>query len=119
MITTIIFVKIILLIYILNTSTSKPLTVHVIPHSHDDVGWLDTMDNYFYKYKCVKCILDNMVISLTSNPKRTFTYVEISFFKKWYDQINDETKLIVKGLIKNGQLEFSNGGWVMNDEATI
>ena len=25
----------------------KPLTVHVIPHSHDDVGWLKTVDEYF------------------------------------------------------------------------
>ena len=25
----------------------KPLTVHVIPHSHDDVGWLKTVDQYF------------------------------------------------------------------------
>lgn len=23
------------------------LTVHVIPHSHDDVGWLKTVDEYF------------------------------------------------------------------------
>jgi hypothetical protein len=24
------------------------LTVHLIPHSHDDVGWLKTVDDYFY-----------------------------------------------------------------------
>lgn len=25
-----------------------PLTIHLIQHSHDDVGWLKTVDNYFY-----------------------------------------------------------------------
>lgn len=25
----------------------KPLTIHLIAHSHDDVGWLKTVDQYF------------------------------------------------------------------------
>ena len=27
--------------------TGGPMTVHIAPHSHDDVGWLKTVDEYF------------------------------------------------------------------------
>jgi hypothetical protein len=30
------------------TIVSATITVHVCPHSHDDVGWLKTVDEYFY-----------------------------------------------------------------------
>ena len=31
--------------------TGGKITVHVCPHSHDDVGWLKTVDQYFYGEK--------------------------------------------------------------------
>jgi hypothetical protein len=30
-----------------NYKKGGPLTVHVVPHSHDDVGWRKTIDEYY------------------------------------------------------------------------
>jgi hypothetical protein len=98
------------------------INVHVVPHTHDDVGWLFTMDEYYYgnnnMRKCVKCILDSMLKSLVDHPERKFTYVEMAFFEKWFkNDISDEQRKQVRKLIEDKQLEFINAGWVMNDEA--
>jgi len=100
------------------------LNVHLVSHTHDDVGWLKTVDQYYYgannsiQHAGVQYILDSVVSSLVQNKERKFIYVEIAFFKRWWDQQNDEMKNTVKSLVKGKQLEFVNGGWCMNDEAT-
>jgi lysosomal alpha-mannosidase len=48
-------------------SENEELHVHLIPHSHDDVGWLGTVDEYFYgsnkdiKFAGVQYIIDTVV----------------------------------------------------------
>ena len=102
---------------------ADPLNVHLVPHTHDDVGWLKTVDQYYSGTNLsidpagVKYILDTVVQELQRDVRRTFIYVEIAFFARWWNEQDDTTKDIVKKLVSSGQLEFINGGWCMNDEA--
>ena len=102
---------------------AEPLNVHIVPHTHDDVGWLKTVDQYYSGTNRsidpagVKYILDTVVQELQRDTRRTFIYVEIAFFARWWNEQSATTKEVVKKLVSNGQLEFVNGGWCMNDEA--
>ena len=96
------------------------LNVHLVPHTHDDVGWLQTVDQYYVgidHFNGVKYILDTVVQELSKDPTKRFIYVEMAFFWRWWREQDDATRHVVKGLVSNGQLEFINGGWSMNDEA--
>ncbi|KAF3623492.1 Alpha-mannosidase [Capsicum annuum] len=88
-----------------NTSQSivkGKLNVHLVPHSHDDVGWLKTIDQYYVgsnnsiQGACVENVLDSMVPALLADKNRKFIYVE---------QASPDHHL------------FLNGGWCMHDEA--
>jgi hypothetical protein len=110
-----------------NTSSGPSpwrINVHLVPHTHDDVGWLKTIDELYLGGKnniqisAVQFILDSVVDSLLVNGDRKFIYVEIAFFSRWWRRLNPERRNVVLGLINSGQLEFINGGWDSNDEAT-
>ncbi|CAG2109290.1 unnamed protein product [Medioppia subpectinata] len=101
----------------------KKLNVHLVPHTHNDVGWLKTLDQYYWGSKQgvqnagVQYILDSVVQALDGEPDRRFIYVETAFFWKWWTHQTDTVKDTVKRLVNNGQLELISGGWSMNDEA--
>eukprot|EP00064_Thunnus_orientalis_P022022 superscaffoldBa00007078_g22201 len=100
------------------------LNVHLVPHTHDDVGWLKTVDQYFYgdrndiQHAGVQYILDSVVDQLLKNPDRRFIYVETAFFYRWWKRQSSGMQQTVKQLVNEGRLEFVNGGWCMSDEAT-
>ncbi|XP_059487102.1 lysosomal alpha-mannosidase-like [Neocloeon triangulifer] len=97
--------------------------VHLIPHTHDDVGWLKTVDQYFYgkdndiQVAGVQYIIDSVVEELAKNPDRRFIYVETAFLKQWWDNQGEATRAKMRGLIETGQLELISGAWSMHDEA--
>lgn len=100
------------------------LNIHLVPHSHDDVGWLKTVDQYYYggrnniQFAGVNYIIDSVIQALLADPARKFIQVESAFFSKWWDDQNDDLKEKVKLLVEEGRLEFNGGAWSMNDEAT-
>ncbi|CAD6253773.1 unnamed protein product [Miscanthus lutarioriparius] len=101
------------------------LNVHVVPHTHDDVGWLKTVDQYYVgsnnsiQGACVQNVLDSLIPALLKDENRKFIYVEQAFFQRWWRNQNDMTKDTVKGLISSGRLELINGGLCMHDEAAV
>jgi len=67
----------------------------------------------------VQYILDTIVTALLENPSRKFIYVEIAYLIRWWNDQTDAMKNTVRALVQGGQLEFINGGWCMNDEASV
>jgi lysosomal alpha-mannosidase len=79
-----------------NITATKKRVLHIIPHSHTDIGWLNTPEQSFSGFAeesnnsspytgGVKDILDSVYEQLVKNDTRTFTYAETKFFKMWFE----------------------------------
>jgi hypothetical protein len=96
-------------------SSDETITIHLIPHSHCDPGWLLTADQYFSSQ--VQSIIDTVISALEANPSRRFIWSEVSYFTMWWRSASNASRARFKSLVDSGALEMVMGGWVMNDEA--
>jgi len=94
-----------------------PLRVIVMPHSHNDPGWLKTYEGYFAT--ATRGIITNMVNKLTQHRNMTFIWTEVSFLSRWWGVADGEMKDKMRRLIDEKRLEIATGGWVMTDEANV
>ena len=76
---------------------------------------MDTFEDYYLRD--TRSIIGGAYQQLLSDPKKRFMWAETSFFQRWYEVQDSNTKARFKELVNNGQWEFVGGGWVQNDEA--
>jgi hypothetical protein len=98
-----------------SASSSDSLTIHLVPHSHCDPGWLLTADQYFASQ--VHSIIDSVIAALEAHPARRFIWSEVSYFTMWWRVADQSSRARLQSLVDSGALEMVMGGWVMNDEA--
>jgi hypothetical protein len=61
----------------------KKIHVHIVPHSHDDMGWLKNIDEYYYGMKStiqragVQYILDSVIKELYWDPEKKYVKIMI------------------------------------------
>ncbi|CAH1102433.1 unnamed protein product [Psylliodes chrysocephalus] len=93
------------------------LKVIIIPHSHNDPGWLKTFEHYFHSTS--RQIMNNMITKLQQHKNFTFMWSEISFLNAWWEEAHPSKQRALKELVNSGKLEITTGGWVMTDEANV
>lgn len=98
-------------------------TLHFVPHSHTDVGWLLTMGEYN------KMSVDQMLTTavdylkkVRENPSSSlfnrFTFDSVAFLREWVmrhpDKLDD-----LRALVKDGYLQILNGGISQHDQGCV
>jgi hypothetical protein len=93
-----------------------PLEIFVMPHSHCDVGWHQTVFGYYNS--SVANILTTVTNKLAADSKYRFVWSEVKWFEMWWPDQTPQTQAIFRTLVRTGQLEFVGAGWSQSDEVS-
>jgi hypothetical protein len=122
------FVALFSLVGAYEESTSSPARVWLVPHSHDDLGWLKTVDQYYRDNvhpmfeSVLKCLLQGtppphwplialvVIVCVCADRRRVFNEVEMGFFSIWWAALDSTRRDIVRHLIKEKRFAFMLGG---------
>ena len=89
---------------------------HFVMHSHDDLGWLRTLEEY--QSQAINPILSSTIDTLLKDPKATFTWCNIGFLYNYLQKFPQEIGKF-QAAIKSGQLYVVNGGIAVHDNACV
>ncbi|KAJ2706316.1 mannosyl-oligosaccharide 1,3-1,6-alpha-mannosidase activity protein [Coemansia sp. IMI 203386] len=104
----------------------ETLTLHLVPHSHSDIGWNLSFEGYYHSI--VRSVLRQMVHELWSHPHRRFTWGDLAFLDLWMAKEGNENsglkdhkgekswKQVLQILVHRGQLDIVGGTYVSPDE---
>ena len=96
-------------------ASSAPVELHILPHTHADVGWLQTVNSLARLN--VSRILDGVVEELWARPRRRFVWDEMAFLQLWWDAPSTTAaqRSRFTQLIRDGRVEFVDNGWSQHD----
>ena len=115
-------------------SPPSNVTVHIVPHSHLDPGWLYTVEAMYEgtdgftnsgdkgpdspaASKGIGALITQMVAGVAAGKDRTFAPEIGVFYDMWWKDANTTQRDTVRRLVKEGRLEWTGGGWTQHDEA--
>ncbi|KAJ2887015.1 mannosyl-oligosaccharide 1,3-1,6-alpha-mannosidase activity protein [Coemansia aciculifera] len=104
------------------------LTLHLVPHSHSDIGWNLSFDGYYRR--SVHQVMRRVVSELWLDSRRRFTWGDLAFIDMWFSDEGDKPhggmlrgapatltwRQAVQRLVKEGRWEIVSGTYVSPDE---